>query len=126
MDEDKTVIDFGKSVADQIADVSFCEQNKNKSWPLAIIAFAEEVVKKVVNAKDKELFQDYFEGLTMTVPSSIGEHDNPHYHSVVSQKLLLVDWERAFGFVLTAIAKVLSKQREQISLKARLYLLCLE
>jgi len=95
--EEKTSIDFGKAVSDIMANPSFCKQHKNKNCPLAMIAFAGEVMERVVRAKNKETFAEYFDGVTMTVPASVGQHDNPHYHSIVVQKLLLVDWVKAFG-----------------------------
>jgi len=97
---DETVlghIDFGKSVLSMINDPSFRIQHKNKQAPLAMIAFASEVVEKIVRSKNTAVFNNYFNGLTITVPPCDGDYNNPHYHSIVGQKLLLVDWGKTFG-----------------------------
>jgi len=98
MDEpEAAAIDFEKGVSKMIADPSFCNQHKNKNAPLAMIAFASEVVEKVIRSKHQQVFANHFDGLTMVVPHAATEYDNPHYHSIVGQKLLLVDWIKAFG-----------------------------
>ncbi len=63
--------------------------------PKAMHAFARYVVKNIVNVKDGgHLLRSCFVDMTMTVPPYHGKVD-PHYHSIVGQKLILVDW-RAF------------------------------
>jgi len=90
-------IDFGKTVLKNIEDSTFCQQHKTKSAPLAMIAFATAVVENIVRSKDQQAFGNYFSGLTMMVPHSKVAINNPQYHSIVGQKLLLVDWIKACG-----------------------------
>jgi len=85
------------AVAERIADTSFQTKHQRKEAPLAILALAGWVVEKIVRTNDKESFEKYFQGLTMTVPPADNMHDNPHYHSIVGHKLLLVDWKRTHG-----------------------------
>ena len=75
-----------------VSDISFCEKHKSKSAPLAMIAFANEVTKKIISNKEQTL-DDYFDGITMTVPDCDNSEDCPYYHSIVGQKLILVDWK---------------------------------
>jgi hypothetical protein len=90
-------VNFCEAVSNMVADASFREKHQSKSAPLAILAFATDVVEKVVRNKDESIFDHYFNGLTITVPQSTSAFNNPHYHSIIGQKLLLVDWKRAFG-----------------------------
>jgi len=92
-----TDIDFFKAVSKSIGDSSFCDQHKNKSTPIAMLALATEAVDKVFRSKDQDLFGKYFAGLTMTVAESLDACNNPQYHSIVGHKLLVVDWIKAFG-----------------------------
>jgi len=86
--------DLCEAVIKRVDNPEFREKHKNKSAPLAMIAFAEEVVDKIIRPKAT---MEYFDGMTMTVPTCQEAGDNPHYHSIVGQKLLLVDWERVYG-----------------------------
>lgn len=82
-----------KAVTASVNDASFRTGYTKNRAPLAILALAGLVVEKFVRAKDSlELFQ----GLSMTVPPCESMYDNPHYHSIVGQKLLLVDWKRQY------------------------------
>ena len=94
-----TAIDFGKSVANMLADASFREQHKNKSAPLGIIAFTDEAQDKFLGKKkDHESIDYHFKGLTMMVPPCDDfANENPHCHSIVGQELLLVDWMTVCG-----------------------------
>jgi len=83
-------INFVKGVSDLVADAAFRDKHKAKSAPLAMMAFAEFVVANVVKSK----FPDHFAGVTMVVPPSPEAINNPHYHSIVGQKFLYVDWKR--------------------------------
>ena len=93
--EEVTPLSLCNAVSNQVNDSEFQEKHKSKGAPLAMTAFASEVVAKIINAKDVEM-GNYFDGLTMTVPACF-ECKNPHCHSIVGQKLLLVDWRRVHG-----------------------------
>jgi hypothetical protein len=87
------------AVTELVNDSSFNSKHSNKMAPLAMIAFASVVVDKIVNSKNIEEIKAHFNGLTMTVPASFVNHDC-HYHSIVGERLLLVDWKRLFGLRL--------------------------
>ena len=90
-------VDFCGAVSDMVEDSSFQAKHKAKNAPLAMVAFASEVVEKVVH-NNKDVFDYYFNGgLSITVPDSPNAHNNPHYHSIVGQKLFLVDWRKTCG-----------------------------
>ena len=95
-----TGIDFQKSIATMLADSDFCGRHKNKSAPLAMIAFADEVAEKIIRPKDGVMFDTYFDGLTMVVPPCDSQHENPEHHSIVGQKLMLVDWIQTCGIAV--------------------------
>jgi hypothetical protein len=59
-------------------------------------AFAKVVEDTIIKKKE----WTYFDGLTITVPACPDMYDSPQYHSIVGQKLLLVDWIRLFGMEL--------------------------
>jgi len=77
-----------------VSDASFAEKHKAKQAPLAMMAFAEEVYSKIVQRKKHS---DYFNGICMEVPACAEQCDNPQCHSIVGQKLLLVDWQQTHG-----------------------------
>jgi hypothetical protein len=85
-----------KGVTTLVSDLSFCEQHKDKIAPLAMLALAEIVASKTLKKEKDEMFHDNFDGLTMTVPLCTTQF-NPHYHSIVGSKLMVVDWKRSFG-----------------------------
>ena len=92
-----SAVDFCKAVASKTSDNSFHECHNTKGAPLAMIAFAEVVVESIIR---RGLFENYFDGLSMTVPPcNVADSalQNPYYHSIVGQQLLLVDWERTHG-----------------------------
>jgi len=86
------------AVIKRVEDSNFCEKHKAKGAPLAMLALAEELVDKVIRPKDT---MKYFNGITLTVPNYEDAYNNPHYHSIFGQKLLLVDWERVYGIKVT-------------------------
>lgn len=89
-------VNFSKSVVATTSDTSFCEQHVNKGAPLAMLAFATAVMDTV--SKRNGNFDHYFDGLIMTVPPPLPcEDNNPQCHSIVGQKLLLVDWSKTHG-----------------------------
>ena len=88
-------VELSKAVAKLVADPEFCEKHKSKSAPLAMAAFADAVAENIQGNNEKAF--EYFNGLTMTVPDCGGLHNNPQHHSIVGQKLLLVDWGRMCG-----------------------------
>jgi hypothetical protein len=83
-----------KAVTALVNDNDFCEKHKKKGAPLAMIALAQTVMKDIVNADNG--MERYFQGITMLVPD-VPKNTEPHYHSIVGQKLLLVDWIRFYG-----------------------------
>jgi hypothetical protein len=74
-----------------VKDPEFAEKYKSKSAPLAMMAFATVVMKRIVSLNDDTFFH-HFNGLTMEVPECFGNVE-PNYHSIVGQKLLYVDWK---------------------------------
>ena len=92
-----TAEELCSAVAERIADTSYQTENQRKEAPLAMLALAGLVVERIVRTNDKEIFEKNFQGLTMTVPPAKNMHNNPHYHSIVGHKLLLVDWKRTHG-----------------------------
>ena len=86
---------FCKAVTTKVNNASFCQKHDNAKAPLAMVAFAEEVMEKIVNKKGVDI-HNCFHGMTMTAPAS-EKHLDPHCHSVVGQKQLHVDWKRMFG-----------------------------
>ena len=87
-----TTINFVDAVSTMTADPEFREKCKNKSAPLAMLAFATVVVDEVVR---KGMVSTFFEELSMTVPFSAVA--GPQYHSIVGQKLYLVDWAKTYA-----------------------------
>ena len=57
-----------------------------------MLALAMVVVDEIVRKKLESL---YFNGLPFTVPHY--NHAGPQYHSIMGQKLLLVDWMKTHG-----------------------------
>jgi len=84
--------DLSKTIKSMVNDPTFHEKHKSKGAPLAVIAFAEEVSKKI-NRNDNVFF-DYFRGgVQLEVPACEDESDNPHCHSIIGQRLLHIGWE---------------------------------
>ena len=84
-----TKVSFCQAVTAKIADPEFvASAEKRGRAPLAMIALAGLVADKI---KKGEL-QDQFDGLTFVVPPDPNMYNNPHYHALVGQQLLLVDW----------------------------------
>jgi len=86
---------FCKEVTAKLHDKAFVDGHANGRAPLAMLAFASVVVEKIVRDKG-QIFQ-HFKDLTLHVPPTKDMHNDPHYHSIVGQKLLLVDWIKLFG-----------------------------
>ena len=84
---------LSNAVSTLVADESFRNKHKKKLVPVAMLAFAQELMETIDWPKDNDIFQTYFVGLTIVVPPCHGNND-PHHHSIVSQKLLLVDWTK--------------------------------
>ena len=98
-DEDPlTPLVLSNEVSKLVDSVEFREKHKTKGAPLAMLAFAKVVEERIIRHKNKELFYNHFNGIEMVVPAC-HDHDNlnPHYHSITGQKLLHVNWEKAFG-----------------------------
>lgn len=83
-------------VSAKMKDPVFTQEFQQSRAPLATLALAKLVVENIIRgAKHKR--NEFFDGLTMTVPGSPNMCDNPHYHSIVGQKPLLVEWQKAFA-----------------------------
>ena len=95
-DEIFTPAQFSKLVTEKVAKESFAKEHNNKKAPLAMIAAAAVAVEEIIRPNNGSLIQSYFDGLTMTIPFVKGCTD-PHYHSIMGQKLLLVDWKKMMG-----------------------------
>ena len=74
---------------------AFVEANKWKRAPLAMQAFAIVVVELIIRPRDVDI-HDHFDGMTIRVPSTCGASLDPHYHSIIGQKLLYVDWIKMY------------------------------
>lgn len=90
-------VELCQAVATLTSDPAFQQKHKYKLAPLAMLAFATAVVEKIVRVGDE--FGNHFDSLTMTVPPCYDDN-NPSYHSIVGQKLLLVDWSRTHGLTV--------------------------
>jgi hypothetical protein len=84
-----------KGVNTLLGDASFVAKHEDKRAPVAMIAFASQVMDWIVRPKNgaASTFQQHFDGITMVVPAATG-NVGPQYHSIIGQKLLLVDWSR--------------------------------
>ncbi|CAB9524090.1 hypothetical protein SEMRO_1492_G277240.1 [Seminavis robusta] len=80
-----------EQVTKLVSDVDFKEKHNNKNAPIAVIALAEVIIP-LIN-KDASVFETFFNGITMVVPSC-KDNIQPFYHSIVGSKFLLVDWSR--------------------------------
>jgi len=85
---------FCQAVSTLVADPTFTEKHKTKQAPVAIMAFANIVAEKIIQPKKTA---KHFNGLVIEVPGCEEAIHNPQHHSIVGQRLLLVDWERAHG-----------------------------
>jgi hypothetical protein len=95
--DDTTPLALCQGVSKRVNDSEFAKKHKSKGAPLAMVAFAEVVLESIIR---KGKTKCYFDGLTMLVPAC-HQDSNPHYHSIVGQKLLLVDWEKTHGLQVT-------------------------
>jgi hypothetical protein len=88
-------------VTTKVNDPKFIKKEEKNTAPLAMLAFASWVMEKIVN---KGLISSYFDGMAITVPPADKTFNSPHYHSIVGSKLLLVDWEKTFGLIVSCPA----------------------
>ena len=86
---------FCKEVMAKLNHQPFVDGHANTRAPLAMLAFASVVVEKIV--RDKTKIFEYFHDLTLHVPPTKDMHENPHYHAIVGQQLLLIDWIKLCG-----------------------------
>ncbi len=91
-------LDLYTGVKNLVKDPNFLKLHASSRTPLAMLAFAQVVIDKIIRNKQIDS-QKYFNGLTITVPTN---HDNnldpdPQYHSIVGQRFLYVDWHKMFG-----------------------------
>jgi hypothetical protein len=93
-------------VVARVNESSFGEAHAgNKAAPLAMLAtMASVVVERIIrpNRPNKGTqLKEFFIDLTFTVPPAPGDIlVDPNYHSIVGQKLLLVDWHWMFGLAV--------------------------
>jgi len=59
-------LDFGKMVGELVNNEEFQMKHKDKSTPLAMLAFVDVVAEKIIN---KGLFHEHFNGIEMAVPT---------------------------------------------------------
>jgi len=90
------VDDLCDAVSAKVKDEAFRKEHEKNRAPLAMVAFAGLVVERIVRPNNGIMIKKYFQGLTMEVPPSLACSD-PHYHSIIGQKLLLVDWKKMFN-----------------------------
>ena len=90
-----------KSVTEIVNNPSFIASHTATTAPLAMVAFAKIVVERIIKNKEIDMME-YFNGLTMSVPST-NQYMEPMYHSLVGQKLLYVDWIRMFRLQLPCL-----------------------
>ena len=83
-----------QSVTEKINNTSFIQEHALKRAPLALQEFASVIVEEIICAKDVETLA-HFDCLTLTVPNTTTV--DPHYHSIIRQKLMYVDWVRMHG-----------------------------
>jgi hypothetical protein len=91
-------------VVARVNESSFGEAHAGNKAPLAMLAMALVVVERIIrpNRPNKGTqLKEFFTDLTFTVPSAPDDIlVDPNYHSIVGQKLLLVDWHRMFGLAV--------------------------
>ena len=83
-----------KAVATLVNNTTFVNKHQTKGAPLAMVAFAETVCKDGIG---KYLPKN---GITITVPRTSREDCEPHYHSIIGQKLHYVEWQKRFGITI--------------------------
>ena len=81
---------FCEAVTKLVADETFANKHKDKKAPLAMMAFANAVADNIIRTKRTA---EFFKQLIMEVPDCEEACHHPQYHSIVGQKLLLVDWQ---------------------------------
>ncbi len=87
------------AVTDILKNPRYAEFHKGSNAPAPMLAFAKVVVESIILNKQVDI-ASHFDGLTMTVPAN-QQQTEPHYHSIVGQKLLYVDWKRMYGLDIT-------------------------
>jgi hypothetical protein len=85
-----------EAVKGKLDDAAFCKEHHNNRAPLGLLAVANVMVEHIIRKNDKSKLNKYFNGLTMTIPSTTSGLVVPHYHAVIGQKLLLVDWKKMY------------------------------
>jgi len=89
----KKPVNLCEAVSTMTADAAFEKKHRNKGGPLAMIALASVIMNQLNGPDGDVFFAKHFDGQTFTAPPSDGDN-NPQYHSIVGQKLLLVDWTK--------------------------------
>jgi len=96
-----TANDLHGAVTDMVKDPNFVKAHDTSAAPLAMLALAKTVVERIINCRQVNT-DNYFSGLTLTVPPTRNFMD-PHYHSIVGQKLLYVDWKTMHGIDISCL-----------------------
>jgi len=84
-------MNLSKAASTMTGDADFEKKHKNKGAPLAMTALATNIMGRLNDKEGNTFFTNNFDGLTFTVPPCEG-NNNPQCHSMIGQKLLLVDW----------------------------------
>lgn len=87
-----------KTVTALIKEPAFFEKQLSNTAPLPMVAFAKVVVDQIILNKDVDM-HNHMQGITFTVPEH-REYTEPHYYSIVGQKLLYVDWTKVYGVTI--------------------------
>jgi len=118
-----TADDICSCVTKIVNDSAFVESNKASTAPLAMLALAKVVSENIINDRQIDT-RAHFDGLTYTVPST-NKYMEPHYHSIVGQKLLHVDWIRMYNLqqlqCLRCVKGILKNDRTNFSKNKNLF-----
>ena len=96
-----TANDLHSAATERVKDPNFVKSHEKSTAPLAMLALAKTVVERIINKKEINN-QNYFNGLTLTVPPA-RNFVEPECHSLVGQKLLNVDWKMMYGIDISCL-----------------------
>jgi len=120
-DGDEIPLSWSQAIKSKLDDPEFCSKFELSKEPLGMLAVAM-IAQERFNKNDRS----FFDGLTFTVPPSDDMCSHPQCHSVVGQKLLLVDWKKQYGIEVKCpccnAEKPLKTERTNFSKKRILFL----